>query len=99
MKLNSLKLALSAAILSALSMFLLVVSAIQLNRGVTLIKLLNPLLPGYNVSWNGAALGLVYGAVICFIYVGLLGWLYNCLLDWKGIKIKGKAKRAGKKRK
>jgi len=99
LKLNSLKLALSAAIISAISMSALVVSGIQLGRGVGLVRLLNPLFPGYNVSWKGAGFGLVYGFVACFIYTGLLAEIYNGLLAFKGIKIKAKKPVAKKKKK
>lgn len=99
MKLNALKLAISAAIVSAISMFLLVVVAIQLGRGVAIIRVLNPIFPGYNISWQGAGFGLVYGFVGCFVYTGALALIYNWTLGLKGIKIKAKAKPAKKKRK
>ena len=97
MKLNALKLALAAGIVSGLSMALLVVVGMQLNRGVGIVRLLNPIFPGYNISWQGAGLGLVYGFVACSIYTGLLAWIYDSLLTYKGIKIK--AKKPAKKKK
>jgi len=99
LKLNAMKLALAAGIVSAISMSLLVVCAIQLTRGVAIVRLLNPIFPGYNVSWQGAGLGLVYGFVACFIYAGVLASVYNWSLGFKGIKIKAKAKAKPAKKK
>lgn len=101
MKLNILKLALAAAIVSAISMFLVPVYAIYFGRGLRAVSILNSIYPGYNVSWRGAGMGLVYGFVTCFVYVAIFGGIYNCLLECKGIKIKAKAKAkpAGKKKK
>jgi hypothetical protein len=99
MKLNSLKLAVSAAIVSALSMALLTLSALYLGRGVALLKLVTPILPWYSISWQGVGVGAIYGFIDGFICVGLTAWIYNDLLVWKGIKIKAGKKSAGKKKK
>lgn len=92
MKLNILKLALSAAIVSAISMFLVPVYAMYFGRGLRAVSVLEGVFPGYSISWQGAGLGLVYGFVVCFVYAGIFAWIYNCLLDLKGLKIKAKAK-------
>lgn len=99
MKLNVLKLALAAAIVSAISMALVPVYGIYFGRGLRAVSLLSNVFPGYNVSWRGAGMGLVYGFVTCFVYMAIFGWIYNGLLAFKGIKIKAKAKPAGKKKK
>ena len=79
MKLDVLKLSIASGIVSALVMLLLVLDAMYMGRGVNLIRTLNPVLPGYNVSWYGAGLGIVYGFVGCFIYFGITAWIYNSL--------------------
>jgi hypothetical protein len=99
MKLNALKLAVSAAIVSALSLALLTICALQLGRGVALLKLVTPIMPWYSISWQGVAIGAIYGFVEGFICLGLTAWIYNDLLVWKGIKIGSKKKPAGKKKK
>jgi hypothetical protein len=93
-----LKLALSAAIVSAISMFLIPLYGIYFGRGLRAVSILGGVYPGYTVSWEGAGLGLVYGFVTCFVYFGVFAWIYNGLLDYKGIKIKAKAKPARRKK-
>lgn len=49
------------------------------------LGLLNAYLPGYSVTWPGAFLGLIYGAVLG----GLLGWsvaqIYNRMAAYRGV--------------
>lgn len=97
MKLNALKLALTAAILSAISMALLPVIGIYFGRGLRVISLLGRAFPGYTNSWQGAGLGLVYGFITCFVYGGIFALIYNTLPEYKVKNIK--AKPAGKKKK
>jgi len=97
LKLNALKLASAFGIVSALLMFLLPVYGIYFGKALRMVSILGGVFPGYNVSWQGAGLGAVYGLVTCYIYVALVALLYNKLLVLKGIKLKGK--KAGKKKK
>ena len=100
MKLNALKLALASAIVSALSMALLPIYGIYLGRGLRAVSILGGVFPGYTVSWEGTGLGLVYGFVTCFVYMGIFAGVYNELLAFKGIKMpKAKAKPVSKKKK
>lgn len=41
------------------------------------LSLLGHYFPGYDVSWTGAFLGLLYGGATGAILGGLLAWLYN----------------------
>ncbi|MEC8651616.1 MAG: hypothetical protein VXY92_03565 [Planctomycetota bacterium] len=43
------------------------------------IALLANYLPGYSVSWGGALLGLIYGAVLGALVGGVFAWAYNRL--------------------
>jgi len=96
LKLNSVKLALSAAIISAILMLLLTLDAMYMGKGLRLISLLGGVFPGYDISWQGAGLGIVYGFVTCFVYIWLVATGNNLLIDWKGFK---KAKKAARKKK
>lgn len=99
MKLNALKLALSAAIVSAISMALLPVYGLYLGRGLRATSILGGVFPGYTVSWQGAGMGAVWGFISCFVYIGVFALVYNWMLPLKGIKIKAKAKKPAKKKK
>jgi hypothetical protein len=101
LKLNALKLALAAAIVSALTMALLPIYGIYFGRGLMVVSIVGGMFPGYSVSWQGAGWGFVYGFASCFIYMGVFAWVYNRLLTAKKIKfpkIKIKAKPAGRKK-
>ena len=99
LKLNVLKLALSAAIVSAISMALLPVYGLYLGGGLRAISIMGGVFPGYTVSWQGAGLGAVWGFVSCFVYMGVFALVYKVMLGFKGIKIKAKAKKsAGRKK-
>jgi hypothetical protein len=97
LKLNALKYAISAAIITALFLFLLPVSAIYLGKGIRTLEVIGKYLPGYDKSWLGAVIGAAYGFVISFVLLGADALLYNCLIDYKGLK--KKAKKAAKKKK
>jgi len=102
LKLNALKLALASAIVSALSMALLPIYGIYFGRGLRAVSILGGVFPGYVVSWQGSGMGLVYGFVSCFVYMGIFALVYNQLLAFKGIKLpkmKAKAKSVSKKKK
>ena len=99
MKLNTLKLALSAAIVSAVTMFLFPLYGVYFGKGLRALAVMNGVFPGYTASWQGAVLGLVYGFVSCFIYVGVFAWIYNELLDFKGIKMQSKPKARSSRKK
>jgi hypothetical protein len=98
LKLNAFKFALSAAIIAAIAMFLLPVSAIYFGKGIRTLSYLGGIFPGYDATWIGAGLGFVYGLVGTLI----VGWieilLYNCLVDYKGMEVKTKAKRPAKRK-
>lgn len=50
------------------------------RRSSTLdVGLLENYLPGYSVSWTGALLALVYGAILGAVLGGVFGWIYNRL--------------------
>jgi hypothetical protein len=46
------------------------------NVGATL-GLLSNYFPGYSVTWRGAFVGLVYGALTGALAGGALAWIYN----------------------
>jgi len=83
-RVKPLALGLSTAVVSGLALFgatgVLLVLAIgkpaDYPVGPHLGRLSN-VLPGYDVSWAGAVLGLAYGAAVGFVVGALLGWLLN----------------------
>ena len=45
------------------------------------LTLLNNYFPGYEVTWVGSFIGLLYGAGVGALFGGSLAWLYNALAD------------------
>jgi len=43
------------------------------------LVLLGQYLPGYDVTWSGSFLGLLYGLVLGFIFGFFASWLYNLI--------------------
>ena len=43
------------------------------------LALLGQYLPGYNVTWPGSFLGLLYGLVLGFVFGYCVSWLYNLI--------------------
>ncbi len=77
--LNPTKLGLAAGILWGLSMFMMTVAAMQTGYAGEWLQLMDSIYPGYEISWTGSVLGLVYGFVDGFVGLFLFGWLYNKL--------------------
>jgi len=39
--------------------------------------------PGYSVSWPGVAVGFVYGLLSGALAGGVIGWIYNRVVEWR----------------
>ncbi len=76
---NSTKLGLSGGILWGLSLFVMTLAGIYLDYATDFLNLIATLYPGYDISWGGAFIGLLYGFVDGFLCLFILGWLYNKL--------------------
>lgn len=48
------------------------------------LGLLRAYYPGYSVTWGGALLGFVYGALTGAVLGWCVAWLYNLLASWRG---------------
>lgn len=80
MRLDAKALGLAAGILWGLSVFLITAWIVIIDSpGNTLAKL-GVFYIGYDVSWTGAVVGLVYGFVDGLIGGALLAWIYNAFL-------------------
>lgn len=75
--LDAKKLGLSGGILGGL--FMLVFTLISVFTGYAHDGLaqLSSFYPGYSVSVGGSVVGLIYGFVDGFVWLFLLGWIYN----------------------
>lgn len=71
------KLGLAGGIIWGLCTFVCTVLAIYTDYSKDFLKILMSIYPGYDISWGGAFLGLIYGFVDAFIGLWLLGVLYN----------------------
>lgn len=80
MRLNAKALGLAAGILWGLSVFLLTVWILIIDSPGNTLVLLSKIYIGYDVSWTGAVIGLVYGFVDGLIGGVLLALIYNAFL-------------------
>ena len=48
------------------------------------MNLLNQFFPGYSVTWPGAFIGFLYGAVLGAGISYSITWIYNFVLTWRG---------------
>ncbi len=48
------------------------------------LGLLANYLPGYSVSWGGAAIGLLEGGLVGALVGASVTWLYNTFAAWRG---------------
>jgi hypothetical protein len=48
------------------------------------LSLLNQFFPGYSVTWPGAFIGLLYGAVSGAVVAFCIAWIYNLVLRVRG---------------
>lgn len=82
MKLSKKALALSFGILWGAMVFLATIYVLLRGGGHTLV-LLQQFYWGYNISWGGAFLGLIYGFAGGFIFGWFFGLVYNVFGDKK----------------
>jgi hypothetical protein len=71
------------AVLGGLGLFIMTAWLLikgGLNVGATL-QLLGQYFPGYSVTWTGAFVGMVYGALLGGVVGWLIGIIYNRIVD------------------
>lgn len=81
--LHPIKLGLAGGILWGLCMFLTTVTSIYTGYASQFLALMGTIYPGFSVSGGGSLLGLIYGFLDGFIWLFLLGWVYNKLVIGK----------------
>lgn len=47
------------------------------------LGLLRAYYPGYSVTWTGAVIGFIYGALTGALLGWCVAWLYNSLASWR----------------
>jgi hypothetical protein len=77
MKLNKNALALSAGIIIGVAIFVITFVFIIFDHKGEQLGKLHKLFIGYNVSWWGAFLGLIWGFIYGVIGGWIFAWLYN----------------------
>jgi hypothetical protein len=79
-KLNSLAFSVSAAIVSALSMFILgILGNIGLYKGA--VEMMTQWHMFFSLTPFGILTGIIEGAVISFVFFYIFGWIYNKLIN------------------
>lgn len=79
--LSAKRLGLAGGILWGVAMFLMTLANIFFGYGGLWLGLMANVYPGYDVSYFGSLVGLVYGFVDGFVGLYLLAWLYNKISD------------------
>ena len=82
MKLSKKAFALASGILWAICIFLATIYVMLKGGGHTIV-LLQQFFWGYNISWGGAFLGLIYGFIYGFVYGWLFVLFYNAFAEEK----------------
>ena len=82
MKFSKKALALASGILWGVVVFLATIYVMLKGGGNTLV-LLQQFYWGYNISWGGAFLGLIYGFIDGFICGWIFALLYNAFIGGK----------------
>lgn len=77
--LNPVKLGISGGILWGGCMFICTILALLFGYSTEFLNMMASIYPGYNISWGGSLLGLIYGFLDSFIGLFLLAWIYNKL--------------------
>lgn len=81
MKLNALKFGLAAGIFWGLAMFVMTLAGIWFDYGHMWLQLMADVYPGYEVTYWGSVVGLVYGFFDGFIGLSIFAFIYNKLVD------------------
>lgn len=74
---KAVRLGLAGGILWGLSMFITTLVSVGSGYGAAFLNMMASIYPGFAISVPGAFLGLLYGFVDAFIFLLLLGWIYN----------------------
>ena len=82
MKFHVKTLAITCGVLWALTMFLMTVWVVVMGDGQNaLLTSFGSFYIGYDISYRGALIGLVYGFIDGLICGAVFGWVYNLVLD------------------
>lgn len=71
------RLGVAGGILWGAVMFICTLLALFTGYSREFLQLMATVYPGYDISWGGAFIGLLYGFVDAFIGLYILAWLYN----------------------
>lgn len=77
MRMNIKAFALSAGILSAITLFIIALTASAFDWGVLTVELLADIYPGYRAGLAGGLIGALWGFVDFGVAAAAFAWLYN----------------------
>lgn len=75
--LNAKGLGLAGGVLWGLAMFIFTVISIYTGYGTMWLALMADVYPGYDITFTGSIIGLIYGFIDGFVGLFILAWLYN----------------------
>ncbi|WP_068469358.1 bacteriophage holin [Candidatus Protochlamydia phocaeensis] len=71
------RLGIAGGIVWGVSLFLFTILSLYSGYAEQFLNLMANIYPGYEISWPGAFIGLLYGFADVFIGLALIAWLYN----------------------
>jgi hypothetical protein len=77
--LHPIRLGFAGGILGGLCMLLTTITSVYTGYASQFLELMTAIYPGYTISGSGSLLGMIYGFFDGFIWLFLLGWVYNKL--------------------
>jgi hypothetical protein len=79
--LSAKRLGIAGGILWGVMMFVMTLANIWFGYGTMWLALMADIYPGYEVTYIGSIVGLVYGFLDGFVGLFIIGWLYNKISD------------------
>jgi hypothetical protein len=77
MKFDQNKAALTGGLIWALTMFFMTIISVGTGYAKAFLDVMASIYPGYNVSFSGSVVGLIYGFLDVYVGVYIVLWVYK----------------------
>lgn len=75
------RLGIAGGILWGVSMFIMTLANLWFGYGGAFLEIFSSVYPGYEITYIGSLVGLIYGFIDGFVGLYILAWLYNKVGD------------------